>query len=222
MSNDAESVIQPFRRHAQDLSSATFRFAAIVDGRRWTVEVPLRSVQISFEKHARAVGCPLPRSLGARTQHRTIGGFFDSIKKAYKSVTRKVKHALPKVAQRAIHHVEKTAEKAAKYTWDAHMIARDIVKSDAFAAGLVGASFVVPALAPAAAAVVAARTMLKNIDAGKRAAQAIARGVQQTPAMLQAITRGQRAKADAQTLVTSAKTGSTVARQFMGAFRQLG
>lgn len=221
MSN-AAAVIQPFARHAHDLSDAVFRFACIVDGRRWTVEVPLRSVQISFEKHARALGCPLPRSLGARTEHRTIGGFFDSIKKAYKSVTRKVKHALPKVAQRAIHHVEKTAEKAAAVTWRAHMLAKDIVKSDAFAAAMVGASFVVPALAPAAAAVIAARTMLRNIEAGKQAAQAIARGVQQTPAMLQAITRGQRTKQNAKTLVTQAKQGSTVARQFMGAFRQLG
>jgi hypothetical protein len=214
------AVLAPFQRHAHDLEDACLRFAVIVEGREWLVEVPIARVQLIFDQAGRSLGCRMPRQLGAR-RHRTVGGFFDSIKSAYKSATRVVKHALPKVAQQAIHHVEKTAEKGAKMAWDAHMLAKDVVLSDAFSAGLVAASFAVPALAPAAAAVNAARILVRQVETGKKAAEMVARGIQQTPQIVAAIRKGDLAKLNAQKLVTQARKGSGVAQQMMGALRQL-
>lgn len=162
-----------------------------VDGRTWTVRVPLRKLHVAWCEEARRVGCVMPRRVGCP---RNVGGLFDSVSRAFRSATRAVKRAIPKSVQRAVNRVSKLARGAVRTGKKALRAAKGIVKSDAFAAGLVGASFLVPALAPAAAAAIAAQQM---------------------------VARGEKAAAAAKQVIRQARAGSKHAQQVMGALRQL-
>lgn len=216
----SSSIVLGIERFVRDYNDAHLCVPVVVDGREWLVEIPVGRIRLIYHQAAREEGVTLPRALGSNC--RTVGGLFSSLKKAYKRVTRKVKKALPKVARRALHHVEKTAEWGAGKVIDAHKMALNVVKSDAFAAGLVGASFLVPALAPAAAAVVAARAMIAKVEAGKRLAEGVKKGiVQMSPAVAKIIGEGKQQQANAKTMVSAARSGNNTAMQFMGALRQL-
>jgi len=192
----------------------------VVDGVPLRVFVPLRQVSVVFGNEFRAVGCPLARRVGAS---RSVGGLFSSISKAYKSVTRKIKHAAPKVIQRAIHKVEKTAEFVARPVIDAHKWAfkqgKRLVKSDAFAYGLTAAAFAVPVLAPAAAAVHTARQLMKHYETGVKAAKAVAGGFRSSSAS-HALRQGLAAKNGLIGMVRLAQGGDPRAQQIAGALRQ--
>lgn len=214
---NAELVTEPFAPHVHSLESAELVFVVIIDGREWTVRMPLSRVQVAFENEARRMGCALPRSLGSA---RTVGGWFSSIKNVYKKATRKVKKALPKVVRRAVHRVEKVANYGAKVAWDAHKKAKDVVLSDTFAYGLTAAAVAVPALAPAAGALHAARAIMKNIDSGVKAAKQLERGIS-SPAVKNALQMAWNTRGASQQLVNKARAGNPAAMQIMGALRQL-
>jgi hypothetical protein len=192
----------------------------VLDGMPLRVFIPLGQVSIAFGEEFRAVGCPLARRVGSA---RTVGGFFSSIKKAYKSVTRKAKSLAPKVIRRAIHKVEKAAETVARPVIAAHMwgfnAAKRVVKSDAFAYGLTAAAFAVPVLAPAAAAVHTARQLMKHYETGVRAAKAVAGGFR-SPAAGNALRQGLAAKNGLIGMVRLAQGGDPRAQQIAGALRQ--
>lgn len=214
---NAELVTEPFAPHVHSLEGAELMFVVRVEGREWTVVIPLSRVQIAFEKEARRMGCALPRSLGAA---RTVGGWFSSVKNVWKKATRKVKKALPKVARRAVSRVERVANRGAKLAMRGYKVAKDVAKSDAFAYALTAAAVAVPALAPAAGAVMAARTIMNNIDKGVKAAKQLERGIS-NPTINRALKTAWNTRGAAQQLVNQARRGNRGAMGIMGALRQL-
>lgn len=212
--NPIAEVLMP---HVHSLDSAEVSFVVIVDGREWQVVVPLRRVQLIFHQEAARVGCPLPRSIGSA---RTLGGWFSGVSKAWKKATRKIKRALPKVARRAISRVEKTANWGAKAAWDAHLVAKKVVTSRPFAYALTAAAVAVPALAPAAGAVHAARAIMKNIEAGHQAAKALASGIK-SPSVNKALQTAWATRGASQQIINKARANNPQAMQIMGALRQM-
>ena len=88
--------------------------SVIIDGQPFSVFVPLRQIQVEFGSGLAAVGCPLVPTVG---EYGTVSGFFSSISRAVKRVSRKIKKAVPqairsraaKIYRRARHYVSSRA-----------------------------------------------------------------------------------------------------------------
>lgn len=145
-------------------------------GQTYRVAVPIQRVQNEFATELQAVGCPLPRAVGACS---TVG-FFKAISRAVKSagrgIARGVKKLVPKAVRRAASKVVKVAGKAVN---SVRKFARTAVRSKLLKAGLAAASFIPGAAAvtvPTLAAFEAADRLDRNIARGEQAARAISKG----------------------------------------------
>jgi len=191
----------------------------VVDGTEHQVWIPLRFIWSLFHGELQACGCPIAQEIGAPM---TVGGFFSSIKRAVKRGYRKAKKAARKVVRKA---VPKRLRKAARKVYNlAKRIARGaykIVTTREAQAVVAALGVAIPALAPAAAAVVAAQEGLRYLDRGAKAAKAIARGAKATPKLVAAMRKAKRTKAEFDRRAQQAKAGSRSAQEFVGALAQL-
>lgn len=177
------------------------------DGREYRVAVPVTRVQNEASKELAAVGCHLERSVGAAS----VGGFFSSLRRAVKKVSRSVRRAIPKAVRRAARRVVRSASRAVRKV---RRFGRSIVRSPALKAGLFAASFIPGAAAvtaPTLAAMQAADMMDRKIAAGERATRNIARGVRSL-ANRQAKARGLSALRGVKNLRRMARTNPAAAR----------
>lgn len=150
----------------------------VVDGQRYKVAVPITRVQAEVSTELAAVGCYMPRAVGAGS---TVG-FFGSLKKAFRKAKRAVQSAVPRAIRRASNRVYRTATRAIRTT---RRFGRSVIRSNALKAGLFAASFV-PGLAvvtaPTLAAIQVADMIDRRVAAGEQAARLLASGVRSGPA----------------------------------------
>lgn len=175
----------------------------------------------------------------------SVGFGFGSITRSIRRAARRVEHTVTHPAQvvrdvvrhpthlltrynpmaasvRAVvpKHTYRSIERAAQHTArSAFHAARNIAKSDEFAAALTAASFAVPALAPAAAAVIAAQKLQHQIHAGTKAAEEIARIGHVTPQLAHALHVGRVARHNAHQVIAGAQQGNRSAQELVGALR---
>lgn len=119
------------------------QLCVVLDGNPIEVFVPLRRVMLTFHEELAAEGFRPPPTVG----DCSVGGMFDFVSKAAKSLGRAVTH---NAVSRAVSTVARTA---AKYGSAAVQKAGTVVRSPYFRGALAAASFAVPALAPVAAGV---------------------------------------------------------------------
>lgn len=174
------------------------------------VFIPLSRVWLSFDQELQRVGCPSAASVGAPF---SVGGFFDFVKKAAKSVVHRV---VPKAIQRAASKVVATAK---KYGALAAKGAKAIGTNPVFRGAMIAASFAIPALAPAAAALEIANRAMQAYKLGMNAAKAIKQGVH-TAENVAAVAKGLTARNQLQAVIQRAHAGDPRARQVVGAFQQ--
>jgi hypothetical protein len=189
--------------------------SAKVNGNLYEVFVPLGHIVVRFDDELSRVGCALPTAVGACA---TVGGFWGSIKRAYKKTTRAVKRVVPKAIKRAAKRVRKFA---AKHVIPILRTAKGIIQSRAAQAIVATISTAVPVLAPAGAAVLAAQEALRHIDMAADAAKKIEQGVKLTRKLKQQLVDGHKAKSVLQVAARQAKAGDKQARQLFGAIQQL-
>jgi hypothetical protein len=198
--------------HQQGIGAGTgpgVMIQAQVNGRTVKVFIPLSRVWLTFDEELQRVGCPSAASVGAPF---SVGGFFDFVKKAASSVVRKV---VPKAIQRAATRVVATAK---KFGAAAYKGAKAVASNPVFRGAVIAASFAVPALAPAAAALEIANRAAKVYAAGQQAAKAIKAGVN-TAQNIDAVRRGLIARQQVQAVVQRAHAGDPRAKQLVGAFQ---
>jgi hypothetical protein len=188
----------------------------VAGGRTLAVFVPLGRVWVNFDTELQRVGCPSSQSVGAPF---SVGGFFSFVKKAVSSVAKKV---VPKAIQRAAAKVvsvaKHTAQRAVRAGVSIGKFAKNVSQNPVFRGALIAASFAVPALAPAAAALEIANRAQQMYARGIEAAKAIKAGAN-TAANLAAVKNGLAAKAGLQGIIQKAKAGDPRARQVVGAFQ---
>lgn len=164
------------------------------DNRVWRVRVDAVYGPVDVVIPEAAIIAEVQRAMA---RHLGPGVGFINFKKAWRSVKRTARGALkspgafltaplkiataplgqlaPKIARDAAQSITRKAEKTAN---KAVKVGRDIARSDEFAAALTAASFAVPALAPASGALLAARSLDKQIASGTKAARQLASGAQ--------------------------------------------
>lgn len=179
--------------------------ACRVDGRTMRVFVPITRVWLTFGDEMAAVGYPFPPAVGACT----VAGLFGSIKRAVKRHGRKAKRAVRKATKR----ISRSARK-----WGGHAVR--LARSKYVRHGLKGASFVVPALAPAAAGLEVAHQAMLRYEEGRRAALAIKRGLR-SPGDGAKVARALAIRQGTAAIAGRAKRGDRRARQYIGALGQM-
>jgi hypothetical protein len=184
-----------------------------INGQLMQVFLPLSQVWIVFDQELQRVGCPGAASVGAPF---SVGGFFSFIKKAAKSIGRAAQRVVPKAIQRAASRVVSVAK---KYGGKAISAAKTVVRSPILRGAVMAASFAVPALAPAAAALEIANRAADYYDKGIQAAKAIKAGIK-NPALLGQVAQGLAAREGMQGIIQRATQGDARARQVIGAFQQ--
>ena len=199
--------------------------SVVIDGRTMQVFVPIRRVWTTFERELQAVGCPSAGAVGCIGPDAiavgypgplSVGGFFDFVKKAVKSVSKAVKKVVPKAIQRAASKVVSVAK---KYGGKALSAAGSVARSPIFRGALIAASFAVPALAPVAAAVETVNRVAGYYKQGQQAAKLIQRGIK-NPALIAQVAQGIAARKSMATILQEAQRGRPAARQLMGAMQQ--
>jgi hypothetical protein len=173
------------------------------------VFVPLQQVWAAFSRFfpsLAGIGCP-----------QGVAGFWGSITRSVRSVSRGVKHiarkVVPKRIQRAANEVYRRARKALS-------MARSAFQSDIAMYTIMGLALV-PGMAPASAGLLAAQQALKRIDAGVRAAEALVNGARQTPALVRAIRRGTTAKRLIHDVHHAARHGGPYAHNFLAGLNHI-
>jgi hypothetical protein len=184
-----------------------------VGGKMIQAFVPLSHVWISFDQELQSVGCASSASVGAPF---SVGGFFSFVKKVASSVANRAKKLVPKAIQRAASRVVATAK---KYGGAVVRGAQSIGKSPIFRGAMIAASFAVPALAPAAAALEIANRASQYYQQGLAAAKAIKAGAN-TAANAAAVARGLNARSALASVIQKAKAGDPRAKQLVGAFQR--
>jgi hypothetical protein len=170
---------------------------------RVQVMVPLQTVWALFARHfpgGGGVGCA-----------QSVGGFWGSITRSVRKVTRGVKRVarrvVPKRIQRAANAVYRHAHRALRTV-------RTAVQSDVAMYTIMGLALV-PGMAPASAGLLAAQQALRRVDAGVRAAEKLLQGAQATPQLVRAMRRGQGAKRLIAGVVGNARSGKPFAQNFL-------
>lgn len=186
---------------------------AKANGRTIKVFIPLSRVWLTFDEELQRVGCPSAASVGAPF---SVGGFFSFVKKAASSIASVAKKVVPKAIQRAATRVVATAK---RYGAAAVKGVKTVTSNPIFRGALIAASFAVPALAPAAAALEIANRAAKIYSAGQTAAKAIKAGYN-TVQNVDAVRRGLMARQQVQAVVQRAHAGDPRAKQLVGAFQQ--
>lgn len=186
---------------------------AVVNGRAVKVFIPLSRVWLTFDEELQRVGCPSAASVGAPF---SVGGFFSFIKHAAQSVAKVAKRVVPKAIQRAATRVVATAK---RYGAAAYKGVKTVTSNPIFRGAMIAASFAVPALAPAAAALEIANRAAKVYQMGQTAAKAIKAGYN-TVQNVDAVRRGLMARNQVQAVVQRAHAGDPRAKQLVGAFQQ--
>lgn len=183
-----------------------------MNGRLLQVFVPLSRVWVTFDQEMQRVGCPSSESVGAPF---SVGGFFSFIKKAAKSIGNRARSLVPKAIQRA---AAKVVSVARKYGGAVVRGAQAIGRNPIFRGAVIAASFAVPALAPAAAALEIANRASQYYQQGLAAAKAIKAGAA-TASNIAAVARGINARTAMQGVIQKARQGDPRARQIIGAFQ---
>lgn len=188
-----------------------------INGKDHFIFVPVRHLWVEFGKEFRAVGAPL-----CGVGDFSVGGWFSSLRRsisrAAKKATRAVKRSVHRVANvaRTIHR---------KYVAPALNIARKVVMNPYVRRGIQLAAIAVPALAPLGVGIEAAAQALKAIDAGKRAAERVARAAKLGLRVLhgdrQAMLRAVGIQRNMARVVALARRGNPAAMRQIGAFRHL-
>lgn len=180
-----------------------------VNGMLRRVFMPLSRVWVSFDHELQAVGCPSSQSVGAPF---SVGGFFSFVKHAVQSVAKKV---VPKAIRRAANRVVSVAK---HYGGAALHAAKAVSQNPVFRGALIAASFAVPALAPAAAALEIAHKAHAVYERGRAAAHAIKNGIH-TAENHAAMVQGIAARSGLAGIIALAQRGDPRAKQVMGAFQ---
>jgi hypothetical protein len=199
-------------------------WAMMDDGRRRAIFVPIRRVWVQFEDALQAVGCPDAGSVGCIGPRAiavgypgqlSVGGLFDFVKKAVSKAGSVAKRLVPKAIQKAASRVVATAK---RYGGAAIRGAQAIGRSPVFRGAVIAASFAVPALAPAAAALEIANRAAGYYQQAQHAAKQIQAGMK-TASNIAAVARGLQAKKAIAGVIARAQRGDPRARQVMGAFQ---
>lgn len=185
---------------------------AQVNGRAMKVFIPLGRVWFVFDQELQRVGCTSAAQVGAPF---SVGGFFDFVKKAAKSVASVAKRVVPKAIQRAASRVVAVAK---HYGGKVVAAGKAIGRNPIFRGALVAASLAVPALAPAAAALEIANRASAVYQKGLAAAKAIKAGIH-TAQNVDAVRRGLVAREQVQAVIQRAHAGDPRARQLVGALQ---
>lgn len=208
-----------------------------IDGVEHQVWVPLRYIWALFHQELQQCGCPLAQEVGApftsvgffksisravkrgfrkagRAVKRTVRGAKRTVRRVRRRARRTFRRVVPRRLRRAARRVGRLAKRIARKTYK-------VVTSRQAQAVMAGLGVAIPAIAPAAAAIVAAQEGLRHIDAGVKAAKAIQRGVKATAGMVRAMRRGARTKATIDARARAARQGNRSAQEFMGALAQL-
>lgn len=199
-------------------------WATLDDGRRRQIFVPIRRVWVQFESELQAVGCPDsgavgcigPRALAVGYPGQlSVGGLFDFVKKAVSKAGSVAKRLVPKAIQKAASKVVATAK---RYGGAVVKGAKTIGRSPVFRGAVIAASFAVPALAPAAAALEIANRAAGYYQQAQAAAKQIQAGMK-TASNVAAVARGLQAKKALAGVIKQAQRGDPRARQIVGAFQ---
>jgi hypothetical protein len=189
-----------------------------VDGVQHSVWVPIGRVQCTFSNHLAAVGCPLPQSVGGA---QSVGGFFSSIGKAFKKAVRTVKKAIPKSIKRAAKSIYRKASKAVRSVSRFAKKVGKALTSKEMSWLIAGLGVVVPVLAPAAGAIVAAQTAMRHIKTGLAVAKRVQQGARVTKRMAKMLTRAEQTKRRLGQVRQHAIKGNRHAQETMGALARL-
>lgn len=189
-----------------------------IGGRQYSVWVPVSRLVLTFGDELAAGGAPLPTTVGAC---QTVGGFFGSIKRAWRKAKKKVRKAIPKSLKRAARKVGRFAKAAARKGLKALRFAKRIVQSREAQLIVAGISAAVPALAPAGAALIAAQEALRHIDDGVEVAKKVTQGAKVTKRMADKMLRANKERKKLERIASQAKAGSRQAQELMGAVKQL-
>lgn len=215
-------------------TSAGLEVQVSLDGRPFTILLPLADVEIVFRRELAAVGCPMSPQVGAPG---TTSGFLATVgativrgdppavgrskRKARRARKRerdpaKWDRKLKRRARRrkAFRGIANAAKQVGK-------IAGKVVKNPAFQAAFGAVATAFPVLAPAAAGLAVATRVVDKVAKGKRAAQKLARGVgigSTSRAELERMVReGQEAERGIAEMADLAKRGDPQAQRAMGA-----
>lgn len=186
---------------------------------------PLHRVDLTFQREAARVGCPLGPTVG----DFSVGGFFKKIGRGIKRASRRVKSA-----KRRIDRAVRRAAGKTKFTralWKAGdklhrtakkigRVGKKIVRSKAFRAGLAGAAMAFPAIAPGVAALEAAQQIADRVEKAKRLAKTAARAIN-NPKRAGQIIAGRAAAEIAGRAFEAAERGDAQGMEMVGAFRAL-
>lgn len=182
-----------------------------------SVFVPLQHVWAFFSKYFplkpgfAGIGCVYSQC------PRGVAGFWGSITRSVRNISRGVKRVARKVVPKRI---QRAANEVYRHARRALATARTAFQSDAAMYVMMGLA-VVPGMAPASAGLLAAQQALKRIDVGVRAAEALVNGARQTPQLLRALRRANTAKGLIANVQHAARDGRPFARNFLAGLQQI-